>query len=83
MPTTDLSIGREPVVDFECSGWALEKREELSRSIRAIRGVTAVGGAGVSTVRVRYDSTTIDVSALTIAVNKIADSVLPGHNFSM
>lgn len=83
MPTTDLSIGREPVIDFDCSGWAVEKREELSQAIRAIRGVTNVGGAGISTVRVRYDSTTIDASSLTVAVNKVADSVLPGHNFSM
>lgn len=83
MPTTDLSIGRDPVVDFQCSGWTVEKREELSRAIRVIRGVTDVGGAGVSTLRVWYDSTTIDLSALTLLVNNIADNVLPGHNFSI
>ena len=83
MPTTNLSIGREPVLDFDCSGWPVAKREELSQAIRAIRGVTAVGGAGVSTLRVRYDPTTIDPSALTVAVDEVADNVLPGHNFSM
>lgn len=83
MPTTDLSIGREPVLDFDCSGWSVEKREELSQAIRAIQGVTNVGGAGVSTVRVRYDPSIINPSALTLAVNRAADDILPGYNFSI
>lgn len=83
VPTTDLSIGREPVLDFECSGWPAAKLEELSQAVRAIRGVTSVGGAGVSTMRVRYDPSIIDPSALTLAVDRVADGVLPGHNFSI
>jgi hypothetical protein len=80
MPTTDLSIGREPVLDFDCSGWPVDKREELSRAIRAIQGVSNVGGAGVSTVRVRYDPSIINPSALTLAVARAADDILPGYN---
>lgn len=83
MPTTDLSIGREPVLDFECSGWSTEKREELSQAIRAIQGVTSVGGAGVSTVRVRYDPSIVTSASLTLAVDRAADHILPGHNFSI
>ena len=83
MPTTDLSIGREPVLDFECSGWSVEKREELSQAIRAIQGVTKIGGAGVSTVRVSYDPSIIIPSTLTLAVNRAADEILPGYNFSI
>lgn len=82
MPTTDLSIGREPVLDFECSGWPVEKRQELSQAVQAIQGVTSVGGAGISTVRVRYDPSIINPSALTLAVDRAADDILPGHNFS-
>jgi hypothetical protein len=83
MPTTNLSIGREPVLDFECSGWPQEKREELSQAVRAIQGVTSVGGAGVSTMRVRYDPSVINPSALTLSVNRVADEILPGHDFSI
>jgi len=83
MPTTDLSVGREPVLDFDCSGWPVEKREELSQAVKVLKGVTSVGGAGVSTMRVRYDPSTIYPSALTLAVDRVADSVLPGHNFSI
>lgn len=83
MPTTDLSIGREPVLDFECSGWPAGKRQELFQAVRAIRGVTNVSGAGVSTMRVRYDSSITNPSALTLAVDKSADDILPGHNFSI
>jgi len=83
MPTTNLSIGLEPILDFECSGWPMEKREELSQAARAIQGVTSVGGAGVSTVRVRYDPSITDSSALTLEVDRIADDILPGHNFSI
>lgn len=83
MPTTDLSIGREPVLDFECSGWPVDKRNELTEAIRTIAGVTSVGGAGVSTVRVRYDLSIIDLPGLTLAVDRIADDIMPGHNFSM
>lgn len=83
MPTTDLSIGREPVLDFECSGWPTAKRDELFQAVRATKGVTSVGGAGVSTMRVRYDASIIDPSALTPAVDRVADRVLPGHNFSI
>lgn len=83
MPTTNLSIGLEPVLDFECSGWPVEKREELSQAVRAIQGVTSVGGAGVSTVRVRYDPSITDSSALTREVDRVADDILPGHNFSI
>lgn len=83
MPTTDLSIGRDPVLDFSCSGWPVEKREELSQAIRVLQGVTSVGGAGVSTVRVRYDPSITTPSALTLAVNRLADEILPGYNFSI
>lgn len=83
MPTTNLSIGLEPVLDFQCAGWPEEKREELSRAVRAIQGVTSVGGAGVSTVRVRYDPSIINPSALTLEVDRVADDILPGHNFSI
>lgn len=83
MPTQDLSIGHEPVLDFACAGWPDEKRQELSRAVRTIEGVTNVGGAGISTIRVRYDPSTINPSDLTLAVDRIADDILPGHNFSM
>lgn len=83
MPTTDLSIAREPVLDFDCSGWPAEKREALFQAVRAIRGVTNVGGAGISTMRVRYDFSIINPLALTLAVDRVADDILPGHNFSI
>ncbi len=83
MPTTDLSIGREPVLDFECSGWPAAKRGELDQAVRSIDGVTSVGGAGVSTMRVRYDQSLISSSDLTLAVDRVADNIMPGHNFSM
>lgn len=83
MPTTNLSIGRDPVLDFDCSGWPVEAREKLSRAIRLLTGVTDVGGAGISTVRVRYDPNVIIPSALTLAVDRLADEVMPGHNFSI
>jgi hypothetical protein len=83
MPTTNLSIGLEPVLDFECSGWPQNKLDELSQAVRTIQGVTGVNGAGVSTMRVRYAPSRINPSALTLAVNRIADEILPGHNFSI
>lgn len=83
VPTAHLSIGREPVLDFECSGWPTAKREELSQAVRTIKGVASVGGAGVSTMRVRYDASIIDPSTLTLAVDRVADGVLPGNNFSI
>ncbi|MBU8545106.1 MULTISPECIES: hypothetical protein [Roseomonadaceae] len=83
MPTTNLSIGREPVIDFDCSGWPLEKRERLTQAVRVIHGVTNVGNAGVSTMRVRYDPLVIVASALTLAVDQVADDILPGNNFSL
>jgi hypothetical protein len=61
----------------------MEKREELSQTVRTIHGVTGVGGAGVSTVRVRYDPSIIDPSTLTLEVDRAADDILPGHNFSI
>lgn len=83
MPTTNLSIKPEPVLDFECAGWPPEKRQELFQAVQAIQGVTSVGGAGHSTMRVRYDPSSVDTSALTLAVDQIADHILPGHNFSI
>jgi len=83
MPTTNLSIAPDPVLDFECSGWPPEKREELLRGVRAIQGVVSVGSAGISTMRVRYDPSSINPSALILAVDRVADVVLPGHNFSI
>lgn len=83
MPTTNLSIGREPVLDFDCSGWPVDKRKELTEAVRLILGVTLVVGAGVSTTRVRYDPSMITPSALTLEVNRVADGILPGHNFSI
>jgi hypothetical protein len=83
MPTTNLSIALDPVIDFECAGWPLEKREELFRAVQAIQGVARVGGAGISTMRVTYDPSNINPSALTLAVDQAADEVLPGHNFSI
>lgn len=83
MPTTNLSIAPEPVLDFECAGWTPEKRQELFQAVQVIQGVTSVGGAGHSTMRVRYDPSITNPSALTLAVDRIADDVLPGHNFSI
>lgn len=83
MPTTNLSIGLEPVLDFECSGWPQGKREELSQAVRTIQGVSSVGGAGITTVRVRYDPSIINSSDLILAVDQVADGILPGHNFSI
>jgi len=82
MPTTNLSIKPEPVLDFACEGWPSEKRDELFQAVQAIQGVTSVGGAGHSTMRVRYDSSKTDPAALTLAVDQVADNILPGHNFS-
>jgi len=45
--------------------------------------VTSVGGAGVSTVRVRYDPSIADSSALTLELDRVADDILPVHNFSI
>lgn len=81
MPTTDLSIGHEPVLDFDCSGWPVAKREKLSQAVSLIKGVTSVGGAGISMLRDRYDLAIIDPAAPTLAVDRVADGVLPGHNF--
>lgn len=83
MPTTDLSIKPEPVLDFECAGWPPEKRDELFQTVQAIQGVTSVEGAGHSTMRVRYDPSGINPSALTLAVDQVADEILPGYNFSV
>lgn len=83
MPTTNLSIGSEPVVDFACSGWPLERRNELFRATTKIGGVTDVTGAGVSTMRVRYDPAIVTYSDLLVAVDRIADDLLPGHRFSL
>jgi hypothetical protein len=82
MPTTNLSISLEPVLDFECAGWPQEKRNELFEAVKAIQWVTSVGGAGRSTMRVRYDSSNTNLSDLTLAVDQVADRILPGHNFS-
>lgn len=83
MPTTNLSIAPEPVLDFECSGWPQEKRQQLFQVVQLIPGVTSVAGAGHSTMRVRYDPLSINPSALTLAVDQVADDVLPGNNFSI
>jgi len=82
MPTTNLSIGLEPVLDFDCSGWPQGKRDELFQAVRSIEGVISVSSAGISTMRVRYAPLIINPSALTVAVNRIADETLPGHGFS-
>lgn len=82
MPTTNLSIKPEPVLDFECAGWPEEKRQELFQAVRLIQGVARVDGAGHSTMRVRYDISSIDPSALMLAVDQIADNMMPGYNFS-
>ncbi|MEZ2354656.1 ATP-dependent endonuclease [Caballeronia sp. RCC_10] len=79
MTTINLSIGHDPVLDFQCAGWTEQKREELSQAVREIRGVTSVKGAGVSTVRVQYDPSITDHSVLTLAVNQLADAMLPGQ----
>ncbi len=83
MPTTNLSVGHEPVLDFECSGWPLAKRDDLFKAVKGIRGVIHVGGAGISTMRIRYDVSMTNPSDLTLAVNRAADVILPGHNFSI
>ena len=82
MPTTNLSIASEPVLDFECAGWPTENRAELFEAAKKILGVTSVAGAGHSTMRVRFDSSITDPSTLTLAVDEVADTILPGHNFS-
>lgn len=82
MPTTDLSIGRDPVVDFSCSGWPEAKRDELKNVVGSIPGVTRVSGAGISTIRIGYDDTSISTDNLILAVNRLADGILPGHNFT-
>ncbi|MFC5549522.1 hypothetical protein [Massilia aerilata] len=82
MPTTNLTIAAEPVLDFECAGWPIEKRQDLFQAVQGIQGVTGVGGAGHSTMRVRYDPSSTSISALTLAVDQAADTILPGHNFS-
>ena len=82
MPTTDLSIGHDPVVDFNCSGWTQHKRAELSQGIAKLTGVTNVVGAGISTVRVYYDPAAVEPTSLMAAVNELADAILPGHDFS-
>lgn len=82
MPKTNLSIAPEPVLDFECAGWPPEKRQELFQAVEVLQGVTSVGGAGHSTMRVRYDPASVDTPALTLAVDHVADKILPGHNFS-
>jgi hypothetical protein len=83
MPTTDLSIGPDPFLDFQCAGWPAEKRLELSQAVRAIPGVASVGGAGISTVRVEYNPSIINPSQLVHEVARVADEILPGHNFSI
>ena len=82
MPTTNLSIKLEPVLDFACQGWPQDKRDELFHAAQEIEGVTSVDSAGHSTMRIRYDSSNTDPAALTLAVDQLADTILPGHNFA-
>jgi hypothetical protein len=82
MSKTNLSIGENPVVDFDCSGWPQQKREELSQAVHDFAGVTSVTSAGISTVRVYYNPSAIQPEALIVAVDLKADEILPGYNFS-
>ncbi|UPL19895.1 ATP-dependent nuclease [Alcaligenes faecalis] len=80
MTTTNLSIGSEAVIDFDCSGWAEEKRKTFFTIVREIQGVTNVNGAGISTMRVRFNPSIIDHSALKQVVNQAADDILSQHH---
>lgn len=55
---------------------------ELQNAIGGIPGVTRVNGAGISTIRVNYDEAAISPDNFILAVDRLADSIIPGHNFS-
>ncbi len=83
MPTTDLSIAAPSFVEFGYNGWPAAKKDELEIAVRNISGVTAVNQAGArSSIHVHFESGLIGPDALILAVNQLADEIMPGHNFS-
>ncbi len=83
MPTTNLSVAPPSFVEFAYNGWPGSKKDELEVGVREIAGVTAVNQAGArSAIHVHFDPALIDQDALIVAVNEVADQILPGYDFS-
>lgn len=83
MPTTNLSVSAPSFVEFQYNGWPDSKKDELETAVRTILGVTSVNQAGArSSIHVHFDVALIDTDALILAVDQVADKILPGHNFS-
>lgn len=78
--TLDFSIGENPVLDCDCSGWPEASRQQFQQEAQALDGVTRTGGAGISTVRIYHDADA-DLDALRTALTDLANTILAGHDF--
>ncbi len=76
----DFSIGKELVIDCDLAGWPENQRDDFMGRAANVAGVTRVGGAGHSTVRVRYDVPTQE-SKIRADLTALANQMMPGRNF--
>lgn len=78
--TLNFSIGKNPVLDCDCSGWPEASRQQFQKEARELGRVTRTGGAGISTVRIYHDADA-DLDALRTALTDLANTILPGNDF--
>lgn len=77
----NFSIGENPVLDCDLSGWPEVERRKFQSDAAQIEGVVRSGGAGISTVRI-WHSSEVDRNVLSTKLTELANGTLPGYQFS-
>ncbi len=77
----DFSVGLDPVVDCDLSGWPSDKRLAFQSQARRIAGVEQVAVVDSGMVQVTHRADT-EIRHLTSALAELANRLLPGRCFS-